>query len=159
AAAASLHRDAAFNVTFDGSAAAQPLFVERRAPADPDRVIVATLTNHVTAFDADSGQRLWDSNLGPPAPRACPSGAATSGIVGTPAIDPATRTLYVNAYVVEAGASKHKLHALSVDDGMPLRGWPIDVNSAAPGFDSSHQFQRPALALINGIIYVAYGGH
>src|SRR5262249_31054029 len=96
AAAASMHRDTRVNATFDGSSAAQPLYVEGAGGSDPDRVIVATLTNHVTAFDAESGATLWDRTLGTPAPRACSSGAATSGIVGTPVIDLPRRILYVN---------------------------------------------------------------
>src|SRR5262245_40226977 len=97
AAAATFHRDAGFNAMFDGSATAQPLFIESAGASDPDRIIVATLTNHVTAFDAETGAVLWDRALGTPAPRACNSAAPPTGIAGTPVIDLPRRTLYANA--------------------------------------------------------------
>jgi hypothetical protein len=38
-------------------------------------------------------------------------------------------------------------------------GWPVDVNASVPGFDSTIQNERGALALVGGRVYVPYGGH
>jgi hypothetical protein len=35
----------------------------------------------------------------------------------------------------------------------------VNLNQAVAGFDSSHQNQRGALAILNGVLYVPYGGH
>ena len=56
----------------------------------------------------------------------------------------------------------HQVHALSVDDGTERSGWPVDVSTIKAGsttFTASPQNQRSALSLVNGILYVAYGGH
>src|SRR5205823_3185836 len=49
-----------------------------------------------------------------------------------------------------------------IDDGSTRDGWPIDANtSIANGevhFDSTVQNQRPALTILDGKVYVAYGG-
>ena len=46
----------------------------------------------------------------------------------------------------------------NVDTGAINSGWPVDVNAAIPGFDSSVQSQRAALGLVGNILYVPYGG-
>src|SRR5262249_44392654 len=57
----------------------------------------------------------------------------------------------------------HQVHALSVDDGSERTGgWPVDVSTVRSGsvaFTPTPQNQRSALSLVNGILYVAYGGH
>src|SRR5262249_49307314 len=64
----------------------------------------------------------------------------------------------------DGGATKkHLIFALAVDSGNPLPGWPVDVNAVASFngvvFDSSVQNQRGALQLLDGTLYVPYGGH
>ena len=56
---------------------------------------------------------------------------------------------------------RHEVHALSVDDGMEKAGYPITVTGTSGGttFTPPPQNQRSALSLVNGILYVAYGGH
>ena len=56
----------------------------------------------------------------------------------------------------------HQIHALSVDDGSEKTGWPVSALKATSGsitFTPSPQNQRSALSLVNGTLYVAYGGH
>jgi hypothetical protein len=52
---------------------------------------------------------------------------------------------------------------LSLKDGSPLPGWPVDVADAlaAKGqrFNTRFQNQRGALAILDGRVYVPYGGH
>ena len=78
-------------------------------------------------------------------------------------IDEKARTIYVAGAIGDAtGITAHQMHALSVDDGSERAGWPVDVSSISSGgvaFMASPQNQRSALSLVNGILYVAYGGH
>jgi hypothetical protein len=57
---------------------------------------------------------------------------------------------------------RHEIHALSVDDGSERAGWPVDAASISSGgvaFTAPPQNQRGALSLVNGVLYVPYGGH
>ena len=54
---------------------------------------------------------------------------------------------------------KHLVYAVKVADGTVLPSWPVDVTAKLPTFDSAHQNQRGALQLVNGVLYVPYGGH
>jgi hypothetical protein len=74
-------------------------------------------------------------------------------------IDGITRTLYVAA--MQAG-NKHMIYALSLTDGSTLPGWPVDVSTIRAGaatFNPAFQHQRGALLLLNGTLYVPYGGN
>ena len=87
------------------------------------------------------------------------------GVTGTPVIDAASRTMFVDAMTTPDGGKtkKHLIFALSLDDGTTRAGWPVDVSATAKAgtlsFDSSVQNQRAALLLLNGILYVPYGGN
>jgi len=161
-AAAKLARDAAFDGTVTGNVYAQPLFVASANPAQHDVLVVATESNQVYALDAVSGAQVWARALGPAVPRAnLPCGNIDPlGVTGTPVIDPATGTIYLDAMTT---GPKHQIHALSLEDGTERAGWPVDVSSRAKAgslsFDSSVQNQRGALALVGGRVYVPYGGH
>jgi hypothetical protein len=87
------------------------------------------------------------------------------GITGTPVIDPATRTIYLDAMTnTTANGARHMIHALAIDsNGTDRAGWPIDVTATARSgtltFDSPIQNQRAALILLGGKVFVAFGGH
>jgi hypothetical protein len=55
-----------------------------------------------------------------------------------------------------------KIHAFSLDDGTERAGWPVDVvasvRSGNTTFDPTIQSQRAAPTLVNGTLYVPYGG-
>jgi outer membrane protein assembly factor BamB len=162
-AAATLARDAAFDGTVTGNVYAQPLFVASATAGEHDQLIVATERNQVYALDASTGAQTWVRDLGAPVPTsALPCGNINPlGVTGTPIIEAATRTIYLDAMTT---GPKHMIHALSLDDGTERAGgWPVDVNAkAAAGgqtFDSSVQNERGALALVGGRVYVPYGGH
>jgi hypothetical protein len=165
AAAAGLHPDSAFRVSFVGPVFAQPLYVDN-GPGGTDLVIVSTEADTVYAFDASSGQQVWSQTLGTPVPLAdMPCGSIDPlGITGTPVIDFASRTLFVAAMSTpDNGPTKqYNIYALSIDDGKIRSGWPIDVASALAGiggtFTATVQSERGALAIVNGILYVAFGG-
>jgi outer membrane protein assembly factor BamB len=166
ASAARLRRDAGVHAVLHGPTYAQPLYWAAAAPGEKDLVLVATEQNEVSALDASTGALVWRRLLGPPVPRrhlAC-GNIDPLGITGTPIIDPASRTIFVDAMTTpDAGTTKrHVVAALSLDDGSMRPGWPVDVaRASAPGvrFDAAVQNQRGALALLDGTLYVPYGGH
>ena len=155
-----MHQDLAFHARFSGHLYAQPLYWQ---PAG--MLIVATEDDTVHAFDAISGNEIWKRILGPPVPLSTqPCGNIDPlGITGTPVIDAATQTIYLDAMVAETSGPHHKIYALSLRDGSPLPGWPVDVADALAArgqfFDSTVQNQRGALLLFAGRVYVPYGGH
>lgn len=165
AAAAGMRRDAAFSGAIAGHVYAQPLYVESGGSGRPDLIVVATESNQVSALDPASGAVIWQRTLGAPVRlQDLPCGNVDPlGITGTPVIDAAAGTLYLDAMTM-AGSPRHLVHALSLADGSELSGWPLDVQAAlaAQGgatFDSSVQNQRGALALAGGALFVPYGGH
>jgi outer membrane protein assembly factor BamB len=162
--AATLAIDPTFAPTIAGRTYAQPLYLVD--PVGPDLVFVATEQNQVSAFSASNGTVAWQRTLAPAVPLAAlPCGNIDPlGITGTPVIDKASRTIFLDAMTNAGGATpKHMIYALSIDDGSTRVGWPVDLNASVSsggiGFDSSVQNQRAALALLDGTVYVAYGGH
>lgn len=177
----------------DGYVYAQPLYFPGLLFPGLGRrnaVFVATANNSVYAFDADSNAgsnrgMLWHACLG--------SGIdivtnhefggryhdnvyqdmlPRVGITGTPVIDPATDTLFVDAFTRMASQSTtnyhHTIHALDVITGKERSFGPIEVMAAVPGvgvgssngvlkFDARQHQQRPALTLAGGVLYVPFG--
>jgi hypothetical protein len=78
-------------------------------------------------------------------------------------IDPAAEAIYFDAAVEHANGPRHEVFGLSLRDGAILSGWPVDVADALAKsgrqFDPRTQNQRAALSLLDGNIYVAFGGH
>jgi hypothetical protein len=173
AAVGRLRMDPAFPAaTTSGPTYAQPLYLAGTG-SNPDLIIVATEQNHVYAFDASSGGKpAWDQPLGTPLPKSSLAVLSTFcgnidplGVTGTPVIDPATDTLYVDAMTIaSAGATaQHKVFALDARTGAIKKGWPVDLNSTAASgsttFYSLAQNQRGALALLGDKVFVPFGGH
>jgi hypothetical protein len=158
-----LHLDASFAPRFAGHLYAQPLYW-RPAGRASGILIVASESNVVTAIDATTGATLWNRSLGPPAPLSTfPCGNIDPlGVTGTPVIDPASGSLYLDAMVLDGSRPHHRVYALSLNDGAIKPGWPIDVadvlRTAGYRFDPGVQNQRGALLLLNGVVYIPYGG-
>ena len=164
AAAAGMHLDPAFHATVSGNVYAQPLYWQPSADKT-GLLIVATESNLVYALNADTGAVVWQRQLPAAVPRsALPCGDIDpEGITGTPVIDPATGTLYVDAQVLAPGnAPRHRIYAISLATGQPLPQWPVDVQSQLRTrritFASNFQGERSALQFVGGKIYVAYAG-
>jgi hypothetical protein len=158
-AAAMLKKDTTFTAMVAGPTYAQPLYFEG-GPGGKDLVITATEQNEVTAFNAADAMVVWRKTLAPPvsAGLACAGSITPLGVTGTPVIDAASRTLFVAA--MTAGP-KHQIFALSLDDGSPRMGWPVDVSTMKAGtlaFSSSEENQRGALVIVNNTLFVPYGG-
>jgi outer membrane protein assembly factor BamB len=159
ASAPNLTRDMNFNGTITGNVYAQPLYVEG-GPDNRAKVIVATESDTVYALDAINGSVIWSRTLATPISSGLPCGTIVPiGVTGTPVIDLATRSLFLDAETLpSAGVFRHMVYSLNVDTGATNAGWPVNVQTAVSGFDSSIQQQRAALALVNGTLYVPYGG-
>jgi hypothetical protein len=167
AAAATMHILPGFLGTVSVNVWAQPLYVEN-GPNGQEAFIIVTQTNHVTALDS-AGKVVWDKTFGTPVPQGLLPAHCNSfnpiGIIGTPFIDGAGRVIYFDAMSTPDGATvQHLIYGISLDDGSVKTGWPVDVQSkflpdgGTPGFQAKYQNQRGALQLVNGTVYVPYGG-
>ncbi len=164
-AAAGIHLE--FSAPIAGVVLAQPLFLDGRGK-DPDTVLVVTELNQVFAINGSTGTQIWNRVLDPPVPRqvvrdlignSC-GNIDPIGITGTPVIDENARRIYFNLFTSdETRHAKHLAYSLSLDDGSTVPGWPVDVGASVPGFRDLVQNQRGALTLLNGRVYVPYGGH
>lgn len=163
-AVGAVHRSQAFDGAIEGHVYAQPLYWH---PAGAKRglIITATESNNVYALDAADGHVVWHTALGAPVPReALPCGNISPlGITGTPVIDDSTSTVYLDAMIDRAGVPKHLVFGLLLTDGSVRTGFPIDVATglARHGipFNATVQNQRGALSLLNGRIFIPFGGH
>jgi len=156
---AKMAMDADFKATFSGEMSAVPLFLASTTPGK-GIFFAATTQNDVFALDETTGATLWTKNIGAERTGGPGPGIKNRGIVSTPVIDPVKRVIYVAASMA---SGTHEIHALSIDDnGTEVAGWPVDVSKVSAGsvsFNSSDQNQRSALSLVDGILYVAFGGY
>jgi hypothetical protein len=155
--------DTGFAASFTGNMWASPVFLESSGE-HKGLFFAVTTSNDVIALDETSGALVWKTNLGDsPTKNGVNCGSIHPlGILGTPVIDAATRTIYVAGAIGTTSIAKHEIHALGVDDGKERAGFPIDVTGMTSGtqtFAPPPQNQRSALSLVNGKLYVAYGGH
>lgn len=166
ASAAAFHLDPTFKAEIRGAIYAQLLYFAKGIKGK-DVIIAASEANNVAALDAATGKTIWARTLGTPVPlRKLPCGNINPlGITGTPVVDMASRTIFLDAMVTPDNGTikKHLVFALSLKDGSILRGWPVDVSAGVAfgktAFDPSVQNQRGALAFVKGSVYVPYGGH
>jgi hypothetical protein len=163
-AAANMHMDTGFNATVSGHVYAQPLYWKAKKATTGD-VIVATESNIVYALNASTGAVVWQTQLAPAAALSnFPCGNIDpEGVTGTPVIDQASGTLYLNALTkTGSNAPLQLLYALSVTTGKILPGWPIDVQASLKTlgvtFSPLTQGQRSAALFFEKNLYIVYGG-
>ena len=116
-------------------------------------LIVATDQDEVYAIDAQSGAQIWERTLGDPVPLAAlPCGnLPLLGVTGTPVIDPARATLYLDAMVMRDDEPRHEIYALALADGSVEPGWPVDVATALKGsFTPSVQNRAWSASVVRG---------
>src|SRR5215472_18265751 len=133
-----------FKAAVDNQVYAQPLVVSSVSIGGGTHnvVFVATTSNSVYAFDADTGTQYWHDNLGTPISNAnygsgCVDINGNAGIVGTPVIDPSAGTLYVVNSLNNAGAFSFMLHALDITTGADKSGSPVQITNT--GFSALAQ--------------------
>lgn len=162
--ARSLRLDPAFHAELSGHIYAQPLYWQP-PESSPALLIAVTEDDAVYALDAHTGRIVWRRKLGTPVARSLlPCGNIDPvGITGTPVIDPASETLFLDADVVQSSRPRHVVFALALKDGTILPGWPVDVAEALAGkepqFVAGVQNQRGALLVVAGTLYVPFGGN
>jgi polyvinyl alcohol dehydrogenase (cytochrome) len=136
----------AWQAKLDGAVYGQPLVIG-------DRVIAATENNSVYALSAADGHVLWSASLGKPITGSqLPCGNIDPlGITGTPAYDQATGLVFV---VAETEGGRHTLAGVDLATGAVMLRRAL---SPPRGEEVAHQ-QRAALTVLDGWVYVAYGG-
>ncbi|MGN6248535.1 MAG: T9SS type A sorting domain-containing protein [Ginsengibacter sp.] len=183
-----------FSRDVDDQIYAQPLVVSNVSIGGGTHniVLVATVNNTLYAFDADdpnASSPYWKVNLTfdpanyRPVQNTDMTGACTSfpggyqdfrgkiGIVGTPAIDTSTKTIYLVARSVSKTGNNYLqyLHAIDYttgNDKLP----PKLITATYPGtgygstggvitFDPQKENQRPGLLLLNKLVYIAWSSH
>jgi hypothetical protein len=173
----------------DGAISAQPLWAANLTVKGVKRNVVFVATQHgsVYAFDADAipCANLWSANLidttrGATAGETAVPGELVGvgagdiqpeiGITGTPVIDPASGMLYAVTKSVNSAHTVYytRLHALDLATGSEKTGSPALITGTYKGtgsggttvtFDPHQQLQRSGLALVNGVVYVAFTAH
>ena len=130
----------------DGAVYGQPLLVGHL-------VIAATENDSIYALDVSSGHVVWRTHVGTPVPRsALPCGDIDPlGITGTPVYDQGNGLVYA---VAETSGYHHVLVGLDVINGEVRVERDIPTPDGQPRYDQ----QRPALAIEDGRVYVAFGG-
>jgi len=166
-----------FSAPVDYVVMAQPLYVPNVSipgQGTHNVVYVATQADSVYAIDADTGVQLWYASMldggttasGKYLPCGTAAGFYQEGIIGTPVIDPAARTMYLVAKSVLNGTVRHELHALDITTGADQPGSPVLISATSTSnkghvtvFNSLHQKNRPGLLLLNGVIYIGFGSN
>jgi outer membrane protein assembly factor BamB len=136
----------AWQASLDGAVYGQPLLIGRL-------VIAATEHDSIYALDASTGHVAWRTHVGTPVPMsALPCGNIDPlGITGTPIYDRGNGLVYA---VAETSGYHHVLVGVSVTNGAVRVERDIPTPDGQPRYDQ----QRPALAIEDGRVYVAFGG-
>jgi outer membrane protein assembly factor BamB len=136
----------AWRAATDGAVYGQPLVVG-------GTVFAGTENDTVYALDAATGRVRWSAHLGTPVRRAdLPCGNIDPlGITGTMVYDPATRQVFA---VAETTGGAHTLYGLDAATGAVRSRRAVEP----PRGDRLAHQQRGALTLLDGWVYVPYGG-
>ncbi len=159
-----------FMLPVDDEVWAAPLYVSNLqiAGGTHNVVYVATMNNSVYAFDADTlGAPLWSQNFnGAGQPEfwtqvgltGCVNFQGNIGILSTPVIDGTAGILYFVTRTVVSGQVVQSLHAVSITTGIELANSPTVIAASVGSnvFPSASQNQRAALALSQGVVYIAW---
>ena len=165
------------NLSVDGKVDAQPLYLSQLTAGNPaavhNVVFVATEGDSVYAFDADTGNPVWQVNLLGSGEvlsdtHGCGQVTPNIGITSTPVIDRAAGALYVVAMSKDKSSAYHqRLHALNLATGAELFGGPVEITATYPAtaggvsstFQPGQYEERAALLLSNGVVYTSWTSH
>ena len=177
-----------FSCPVDGWVFAQPLWMAnvRINGMRHNVVFIATENDSLYAFDADDPgcKSVWSTpnvNLIPSGEKVAPLAdlendsialGPVAGITGTPAIDPSTQTIYLVTVTENSttGTIIDRLHAIDITTGRERPRSPVVIASSVRGtgydnikgtttFVAKMQKQRTALLLLNGVVYICWGGY
>ena len=132
---------------------------------------------HADLIDSAHGATSGETTV-PSGPSAYSVGNGTAditpevGVTGTPVINSFTNTLYVVSKSMNSAGKSffQRLHAIDITTGNEKFDGPENITSSItyPGigdggstvsFNSQQQNQRSGLALVNGVVYVAWASH
>ena len=119
--------------------------VAQDVPAPGMRTVYVATSKGVVYALGENGYVRWRVELGQ-LDRICQQ-IDGYGVTGTPAIDPATRTLYV-------ADAFGRLHALDLVSGAERPGWPVLVYT-----DPRRELVWGALTIVNGSVYFGTGSY
>ncbi len=153
-----------FKTPLQGQIYAQPLTAN-------GTLLVATEDNWVYGLDPNSGAVRWAKQFGTPVnalepPISCTDLQPHIGITGTPVIDTEHNVAYFVANQYTGGSSEIAwyMHAVKLTTGEEVGGFPVKIEGEAqnlPGvkFVAAEELQRPALLMMNGVVYAGFGSH
>ena len=174
-----------FSCQADAAIYTQPLWVSNITigGAKHNIVVVATMHDTVYAFDADASPCVtyWHTQYIPSGETFYTAADVSTnsifpdiGILGTPVIDSTSNIIYLvtkTKNINDPGPVVHqRLHALNLADGTEIANSPVELDSSitVPGnceggstiaFNAARENQRPGLALVNGVVYIAWASH
>lgn len=151
-----------FATPVQGQIYAQPLVAD-------GVLLAATEEDWVYGLDPVTGAVEWSRQVGAPLEAStlhCWPIEPDVGITGAPVIDATHGVAYFAAISYIDGTSgpvAWYLHALALATGEEEPGFPVEIAGHAQNlldttFEAERQLQRPALLLLNGVVYAAFGG-
>ena len=165
----------------DGLVDATPLYLTNLSAGGSVRNVLFVASEHdsLYAFDADTGTQIWKTSLFLAGETAsddhnCNLVTPEIGITATPVIDRMrgpNGTIFAVAMSRDATGNYHqRLHALDVATGAEMKGSPTEIAATYPGmganslngsvvFDPGQYFDRAALLLVNGTLYLGFASH
>jgi hypothetical protein len=159
-----------FEDRLEGQIYAQPLTAN-------GTLLVVTEENWAYGLDPASGSVRWKKQFGtaveagetPQATIKCSDLEPRVGITGTPVIDTEHNVAYFvsNRYLSgNSGPIGWYMHAIELSSGNELPNFPVQITGEAQNlapeivpFEPVQQLQRPALLLMNGVVYAGFGSH
>jgi hypothetical protein len=150
-----------FTTQLKGSIYAQPLAVN-------GTIIVTTERASAYGINATTGKVQWRRHFGKPllsSTISCGDLAPAIGSTSTPVVDPATGIVYLTTRL-QSGKGPTNNHtwmqAISSSTGKEVAGFPVEIHGTpdnTPGvpFTDYNELQRPALLLLGGVVYAAFG--
>jgi hypothetical protein len=159
----------AFDRTLPGKGQiyAQPLVAD-------NTLLVATEADRAFGLNPVTGSIRWERAFGTPAESKdpeieCEDLSPKIGITGTPVIDTETNVAYFTSNSYIEGSTGHiawYMQAVELSSGKEVAGFPVEIAGEAqnlPGegvkFVAPKELQRPALLLMNGVVYAGFGSH
>jgi outer membrane protein assembly factor BamB len=158
------HFGKAFEAELTGQIYAQPLVAN-------GTLLVVTEDDWIYGIDPVTGTPRWERKVGTPvnaleAPIECGDLAPHVGITGAPVIDTEHNVAYFVSNELIEGKITWQMHAVDLGTGKEVPGgrFPVKIEGHAQNlsgvqFEPAKELQRPALLMMNGVVYAGFGSH
>jgi outer membrane protein assembly factor BamB len=158
------HFGKAFEAELTGQIYAQPLVAN-------GTLLVVTEDDWIYGIDPVTGAKRWERKVGTPVNAfepaiECGDLAPHLGITGAPVIDTEHNVAYFVSNELVNGNNTYLMHAIDLATGNEVSGgrFPVKIEGHAqnlPGvqFVPAKELQRPALLMMNGVVYAGFGSH